>query len=145
MPQRKLVLIMKKVPLESDFDSDFEWFCETLGLLRKKDKEQTSIRVFKKVVDNSKNGHGTSSKELTDELGLSKTSVVHHLNILIHSGVIERRKSEYYLRSHNLARTMVEVRRDMERMFDQIEEIAREIDEELDLPRRRLLRRREHL
>jgi biotin operon repressor len=101
------------------------------------------MRVFRRVIVTSRAGSGVSSSELGEELGLSRTSIVHHLNRLLESGVVERRKSRYFLRSNNLHRTLMELERDIERMFESMQEVADALDRELELPERRLLREEE--
>lgn len=131
----KIILQKKKIPISDDIESDIEWLCESLGLIGPKDKDKTGIKIFRVIIECSREGRGISSSELCERFQLSKTAVVYHLNNLIRSGVVERRNTEYYLRERNILRTIMEIKHDIERIFTEIEEMADIIDRELNMPR----------
>jgi predicted transcriptional regulator len=62
--------------------------------------------------------------------------VNHHLRNLINTGLIYREKRMLYLRGGSLKAAVQEMRKDSERMFDELEAIAGEIDQEMGIRNR---------
>ena len=141
--EERIVIYRKRLPIEPSIDEDLKWMCEALGLCGPKDKDKTCMRVFKRVIITTQDGTGVTSSELVEEFGLSRTSIVHHLNHLLQSGIVERKKSRYLLRRNNLQRTLTELQHDVQRMFENMQEIANELDRELELPRRQRFKEEE--
>ncbi len=74
-----------------------------------------------------------SSDELAYKAGLSRGTVVHHLTNLIASGLVLVEGTKYILRANNLEDLIREIKKDSERVFDNLTNIAKELDEELGL------------
>lgn len=122
-----------RMPPSADLDEDVEWICRCFGFLESRDKEKTAARIFKALLEAMKKGKGLSSDELAEKIGLTRGTMVHHLNKLIQSGLIVRREGLYELRGMSLQRTVQETKRDVNRVFENIEKIAQTIDEAIDL------------
>jgi predicted transcriptional regulator len=67
---------------------------------------------------------------------MSRGAVIHQLNRLAEAGLIRKDGRKYYLREGSVYRTIKEVERDVQRMFEDLEQMALEIDEELGFKRR---------
>jgi predicted transcriptional regulator len=89
--------------------------------------------VFIQLVKAAKKGEGLSSDELASMLGLSRGTVVHHLNRLMESGLVVANKNTYNLRVNNLEVLIDELQRDAERALDDLRTVAKDIDERLGL------------
>ncbi len=122
-------------PTEKNMDKDIEWFCSSLGLLGKRDKEKTGLKIFKKILM-AKN-RGISAEDLSDKVNLSRTTVIHHTKAMIDSGMIIREGSLYELRMRSLQKIVDEIEMDVERTLKSIREIAEDIDREFMLPVRK--------
>jgi len=118
-----------RMPPSADLHEDVEWICRCFGFLEPKDKKKTAARIFKNLLEVMKKGKGLSSDELAESIGLTRGTMVHHLNKLIQSGLIVRREGLYELRGMSLQRTVQEIKRDVNRIFENIEKIAQAIDE----------------
>lgn len=127
------VILDVRMPPTADFEKDVEWICKCFGFLESRDKEKTAARVFRALLEAMKMGKGLSSDELAKKIGLTRGTMVHHLNKLIQSGLAVHREGRYELRGTSLQRTVQEVKRDISRIFENIEHVARSIDETLGL------------
>jgi predicted transcriptional regulator len=123
-------------PLKSDIDSDIEWICRCFGFLEPRDRMKTASRIFAALVEVPAEKGGVSSDELAERVGVSRAAVVHHLNRMTGSGLVVRREGVYHLRAQNLENTVIEVQRDVARVFENLRRIAREIDQSMNMPRR---------
>ncbi|MFH1055217.1 MAG: ArsR family transcriptional regulator [Candidatus Altiarchaeota archaeon] len=124
----RIRIIKKKKSQEKTLENDLEWFCSSLGLCEQIDKDRTAQAIFKSLLESTYNGEGMRSDDISERVGKSRGAVVNHLNKLISSGLVVRHGTRYELREENLHNTMAEMRRDMDRIFEDMEEIAQEID-----------------
>ncbi len=122
-----------KMPSVTDLEGDLDWICRCLGFLESRDKDRTAAKIFRFLLEAMKEGKGRSSDELAGEIGLTRGAVVHHLNKLIQSGLVIRREGQYELRGRSLQRTVREIKRDIDRIFENMEQVAQSIDKSLDL------------
>lgn len=122
--------IVRKRRLGEDSNlGDFEWLCSSMGFCEPIDRDRTAINIIRLLMENSKNGGGLRSDDIAENVGKSRGATVNHLNKLIGSGLIVKKKNIYILREVNLENTIHEVKRDMERMFEDLELVAKKIDE----------------
>ena len=123
----RIRIIKRKKPIKPTLDEELEWLCSSLGLCEQIDRDHTAARIFRQLLD----GKALRSDDLSEETGKSRGAVVNHLNKLISAGLIQRRGTRYELREANLADTIAEMRRDIDRVFEGMEKIADEIDEKM--------------
>ncbi len=114
-----------------DVNRELQWLGNSLGLFNQRDRDSSCFRVFITLVRKAKNNQVVSSDAIAERLSLSRGTVVHHLNKLINSGIVIREKEGYLLRETNLRRVIKDIQQDMNAMFAEIEEVAKEIDEKL--------------
>ncbi len=69
-----------------------------------------------------------SSESLAADLEIKTSRVNHHLRNLNDSGLLYRKKRLIYLRGGSLKTAVQEMRKDSERILDELENIAEEID-----------------
>ncbi|MSR86416.1 ArsR family transcriptional regulator, partial [Candidatus Woesearchaeota archaeon] len=74
-----------------------------------------------------------SSDELAYKLDLSRATVIHHLEKLISNGLVIIEDGKYALREKNLASTLKKMKQDVLSAYDNLEEIAKEIDKKLQI------------
>jgi len=126
------ILDIRMMPMV-DVKQDIEWICRSFGFLESRDKEKTAARIFNELLEATKKGAGLSSDELAEKLKLSRGTMVHHLNKLMKSGLVIHHQGRYKLRAFSLQRTVEEVKRDIIRIFENISQVAKSIDENLGL------------
>jgi predicted transcriptional regulator len=124
----RIRIIRAKKPTEKTVDAELEWLCSSLGFCEDIDRDRTASAIFRKLLESTYEGRPLRSDDLAEGVGKSRGAVVNHLNKLINSGLVVRYGTRYELREQSLRNTLLEMRRDMERMFQDMDEIAEEID-----------------
>lgn len=120
-----LVIRQTRRPLQRDFNEQFGWLCSTLGF--DSEAKNAAYIILRRIMRNA--NEGVTTAELVEELHSSRGTVVHHLNKLLRAGLIIRSGRRYVLRERNLEATIEEMKKDIERLFDELERIASQIDE----------------
>jgi predicted transcriptional regulator len=123
-------------PLTTDKDSDVDWICKCFGFTEPRDKNKTAAKIFAALVEAIKEKGSISSDELAEKVGVTRAAVVHHLNRMMGSGLVVRRHGSYQLRMQGVESTVVEVQRDILRVFENLRKVSREIDEAMNIPHR---------
>ena len=98
-----------------------------------RDKDKSCFRIFIELIKASKEKKPLSSDELAAIAGLSRGTVVHHLNKMIDAGLIINHKNKYLLRVENLKALVDEIQKDLKRTMKDLKEVAEQIDESLEL------------
>ena len=130
--QRITIMSIRK-PVQKNINQELQWLGSSLGLFNLRDKDKSCFRVFIELIKNAKIGKPLSSDEIAYSLGLSRGTVVHHLNKLLDSGIVVEAERGYILRVSNLRDLINEVEKDLERTLDELRDMAEEIDESLGL------------
>ncbi len=129
--RKEITVKEKKLPDEESFKEMLEWVCECLGLIKGRDIEKTSAKLLLCILKHSIKNGPVKPEVLAQEVKLSRSTVVHHLQKYIRVGMIVRTQGGYELRERTLEGTIREIERDIEKEFERIRRIARKIDEEL--------------
>jgi len=125
-----------ETPLTSDKDSDIEWICRCFGFMEPRDKQKTATKIFAALVEAVGKKGSISSDELAEKIGVTRAAVVHHLNRMMGSGLAIQRHGSYQLRMQGVESTIVEVQRDVMRVFENLRRVSREIDQAMNIPHR---------
>jgi len=133
---KKVTVIRIARPQKKDVNKDLQWFSESLGLFSERDKERSCFRIFIELVKAARRGQIYTSDEIAYRTNLSRGTVVFHLNKLIEAGLISYENGRYILRVSNLEELVKEVRKDLSRVFDELQVMAQELDDELGLIKR---------
>jgi predicted transcriptional regulator len=126
---RKITIIKHRAP-EKGINKEIQWFSNSLGLLSLRDKDSSCFRLFLEILKTKK---PLSSDELAYKLNLSRATVIHHLNKLISSGMVVVQDNKYSLRSKNLETTLKKMKADFLSAYEEIEDVAKDIDKKLGL------------
>ncbi len=130
---RHITIIQVRKPVHPNLNDELQWLGESLGLFHLRDKDKSCYRVFLTLMKAAKAGIPLSSDEIALQTGLSRGTVVHHINKLIESGLVIPTRKRYMMRHHQLKMVIEELKRDMERAFAQMEQAAKELDHVLGL------------
>jgi len=130
---QRITIIKFRKPLKKGINEDLQWFGSSLGLFNLRDKDSSCFRIFIELVKNSRKKKSLSSDELAYRTGLSRGTIIHHLNKLINSGIVVNEKNKYILRVENLKVLVEEIEKDIKRTCSDLKEIANNIDDELGL------------
>ncbi|NQU79452.1 HTH domain-containing protein [Candidatus Woesearchaeota archaeon] len=130
--QRITIMRMRK-PNTHDVNDELQFLGNSLGLFNLRDKDKSCFRVFIELLKAAKRKQPISSDELAFRLGLTRGTVVHHINKLREAGIVVHEGRRYFLRVDRLENLISEIRKDLMRTCDDLESIAKDIDSELGL------------
>ena len=130
---QSITIVRYSKPLKKNINEELQWFGSSLGLFNLRDKDSSCFRIFIELVKSSRKKKPLSSDELAYKTGLSRGTIIHHLNKLINSGIVVNEKNKYILRVENLKVLVEEIEKDIKRTCNDLKEIAKNIDEELGL------------
>jgi len=125
---------VKKVrsPAPGNIEDDIDYICKSFGYFTLRDKQGSAGRIFRLLVREAcGDNDGLCSDDLAEKLELSRGAIIHHLNNFIKSGLIIKENNTYRLRSHSLQKSIEEIKIDIDRIFNEMIKISKEIDEKL--------------
>ena len=125
---REIILRNIEKPHMKSFDEDLLWFCDSFGFSSGRDIEKTATKIISSLIDKLSHDELASSEELAGDLNITISRVNHHVRNLYDSGLLYRKKRLLYIRGGSLKAAVKEMRKDSERIFDELENIAEEID-----------------
>lgn len=125
---QEIILRNIEKPHVKSLEEDLLWFCDSFGFSSGRDIENTATRIIFTLLDKLSNDEDISSEILAGDLDIKISRVNHHLRNLNDSGLLYRRKRLIYLRGGSLKAAVREMRKDSERIFDELEDAAEEID-----------------
>ena len=131
MGKRITIIKIRKTPTPN-INQELQWLGNSLGLFNLRDRDSSCFRVFITLVRRARQNKHVSFDEVAEKLNLSRGTVVHHLAKLMESGIVLREKEGYILRESNIEDLIKGLHYDMERMFSELKEVAKEIDEKLN-------------
>ena len=130
---QRITIIRKSKPVEQNVNEELLWLGDALGLFSMRDKDKSCFRVFIELLKSAKLKQPLSSDEIALKLDLTRGTVIHHINRLMDSGIVVHEGKKYLLRVSTLSALVREVQKDLARTFDDLAEIAEEIDQRLGL------------
>jgi len=125
------VMHQEQPPSSKDIDKDLKWMCKNLGFVSGRDTRETSIRLFQKIIKDLSKNKEVRTSELEKETNTDRGTINHHIRNYIASGFMIREKNKIRMRSSSVKKTLIEIHRDVDRVFEDLEYIAEEIDKEL--------------
>jgi predicted transcriptional regulator len=133
---QEIILRNIEKPQIKSLEEDLLWFCDSFGFSAGRDTENTATRIIFSLLDKLSNDETVSSEDLAGDLEIKISRVNHHLRNLNDSGLLYRKKRLIYLRGGSLKAAVREMRKDSERILDELESIAEEIDSIMGLKNR---------
>jgi len=132
MIKRITIVTTRRIEARS-LNEELQWFGSSLGLFGERDRDKSCFRIFIELIKTIKTSGGMTSDALADRLGLTRATVVHHLNSLIERGIVVHEGNRYVMRGDRLSRLVEDIQRDMERAFSEMKKAAEELDRILEL------------
>jgi predicted transcriptional regulator len=130
---RKLTIIQAPPPRTGDVNEQLQWLGGSLGLFSQRDKDKSCYRIFVTLLKSAKAKRELSSDELAQLTGLTRGTVVHHLNNLMAAGLVETFKSKYVLRVDTLEQLIAKLDDDVRETLRELREVAGQLDDQLGL------------
>jgi predicted transcriptional regulator len=131
--QRRITIVQIRKPVKHELNDELQWFGNSLGLFSQRDKDRSCFRIFIELLKTTKQNYPVSSDELAYKTGLSRGTVIHHINKMMEAGLVIVDRNRYILRVGNLAAVVEEVQKDLDRMCDDLRKMAAEIDREMGM------------
>ena len=128
---QKITIVKIRKPNSNNVNEELQYLGNSLGLFGLRDKDKSCFRIFVELLKSAKAKRPLSSDEMAYRLGLTRGTVIHHINKLKEAGIVIHEGTSYYLRVDKLEDVMKEIRKDVMRTIDDLEEMAKEIDEQL--------------
>jgi len=128
---QQITLRNLKKPADKNPKRDIYWLCDSFGLATGRDTDSMSKRTFLSLLNRFRNEIGISAERIADDLGVSPARVNYHVRAFMDSGLVYRERRLIYLRSPSLKSAVEELRKDANRIFDELTEVAEEIDSAL--------------
>ncbi len=128
---QKITIVKIRKPNSGDVNEELQFLGSSLGLFGLRDKDKSCFRIFVELLKSAKAKRPLSSDEIAYRLSLTRGTVIHHINKLNQAGIVIHEGNSYYLRVDKLQDLMKEIRKDVMRTIDDLEEMAKEIDAQL--------------
>ena len=123
-------------PKKMDTVEDIRWLGNSLGLSAGRDTERMTETILLKIIREIASKGYTSTESISTSLDIPQQKINYHLKSLIDCGLFYRKKRMIYLRHGSLKSAIEEIRKDAERIFDNLSSITEEIDKRLELKNR---------
>jgi predicted transcriptional regulator len=131
--RHKITLINIRKPEKENLNQELQWLGDSLGLFNLRDRDRSCFRIFIELLKASKAKRPLNSDELAHTLGLSRGTIIHHINTLMEAGIVVSDGNAYRLRVENLQALIDEVEKDVKRTTEQLREVAKDLDTWLGL------------
>ena len=131
--QRRITIVQIRKPVKHELNDELQWFGNSLGLFSQRDKDRSCFRIFIELLKTTKQNYPVSSDELAYKTGLSRGTIIHHINKMMEAGLVIAERNRYILRVGNLAAVVEELQKDMNRLCDDLRQMAGGIDDEMGM------------
>ncbi len=131
--RQKITMVRSAKPVKKNLNEDLQWLAISLGLFNLRDKDRSLFRIFIELIKGTKKNQSLSSDELAEKLGLSRGTVMHHINKLMQKGLVISERNKYMLRVQSLQQLIDELERDSKRIFEDMREVASDLDKSLGM------------
>lgn len=133
-------IILKEIqkPKEANLYKDIEWLGDSFGFLKGRDTEKIISKILQALLIEVAREGKTTSERLSQDLEIDTQRVNYHLRTLLEAGFIYREKRAIVLRHGSVKSAVEEIRKDANRILDNLSIIAEEIDKNLGLKNRLL-------
>ncbi|TGC08314.1 MarR family transcriptional regulator [Methanolobus halotolerans] len=134
---QQILLVKLEKPRDKELEQDIHWLCNSFGLSSGRDTENLATKIVMDLLHQmSADEEKVSPEKIAESLEITHSRVNHHVRNLINSGLIYRERRRLCLRGGSLKAAVQEMRKDSERIFNELEEIAEEIDKQMGLKNR---------
>lgn len=130
---RRITIVSVRRPERLSLNDELQFFGHSLGLFGERDRDKSCYRIFIELIKAIKSTGSLSSDDLAEKLGLTRATVVHHLNSLMDRGIILHAGNRYVMRGDKLTSLVEDIQKDVERQMDEMRKTAEELDRLLQL------------
>jgi len=127
MPQQIILRNLQR-PKNVNLKKDIEWLGNSFGFNTGRDTEKVMSQILQNVLQEVASQGFTSTENIAKNLELSIQRVNYHLRTLIDTGFLFREKRQIFVRENSVKSAVEEIRRDANRLLDNLSKIGEEID-----------------
>ncbi|MEM4348666.1 MAG: ArsR family transcriptional regulator [Candidatus Anstonellaceae archaeon] len=117
-------------------DSDLVTLCKMMRIMSERDIDATLPQVLKLMLLEGRL-RPIGGSELSRISGLNRITVIHHLKRLEEAGFVRRVEGKYIFRFQSTEDMLIEFKKEVEKILTEMDELARQIDEEFGFFERR--------
>ncbi len=128
---QRIVLQNVRKPVSKRLDEDVLWVCDSLGFTTGRDLEGITPKTVLMLLENLRRRPGVPSELLAEKLAINLGRVNYHIRSLIDAGFLYRERRLIHLRAGSVKAAVEEMRKDANRIFDELAAVAEEIDERM--------------
>jgi len=133
---QQIILRELQKPQEINIYDDIDWLGESFGFSAGRDTDRITAQILQNLLEDIGKEGSTSTEKISKNMDIEIQRVNYHLRTLFDSGFICREKRLIVLRQGSVKAVVEEMRKDANRMFDNLSAIAEEIDRNLGLKNR---------
>lgn len=112
-------------------DEELVKLCKYMRIMSDRDTDATVTQVLKTMMIAGRD-KPVGGSELAKMSGLNRITVLHHLKRLESAGVVKKEETKYIMQPKNAEEMLLEFRSEMDKMFSEMDDLAREIDREFE-------------
>ena len=127
MAKQKTVVILARK--DANPEGELVELCRKMRLMSERDTDATLPQVLRVMMVHS-HGQPVGGSELSELSGINRITIIHHMKRLEGAGFVRREEGKYILRVRSAEDMILEFRKEMERNFAEMDEMAREFDEQ---------------
>lgn len=131
--EKRIIIRSIDMPKKQEVRDEVKWLCDSLGLVRGRDTENTSFKIMYELLDLFKEDELVPTEKVAKNLEIESPTINHHIRSFMESGIILREKRKIALRGGSLTSAIEEMKRDSDHMFSRMIEISKKIDEAFEL------------
>ncbi len=133
---RDIKLRTLQKPKQKNITEDINWLTNSLCLVSGRDTKRMSSKVLCEALKHIAEHGSTNTEQLAKKLDSTIQRINYHIKSIIQSGLMYREKKQILLRQGSVKGAIEEIRKDANRIFDELEQIAKEIDQDLGFKNR---------
>ena len=119
-------------------DDELIELCKMMRIMSERDVDATLSQVLKTMMVHTRS-EPLGGSELSKISGINRITIIHHLKRLEEAGFVARKEGKYCMRVQTAEGMLMEFRKEMDRAFTEMDELAREIDTEFEQMERQML------
>lgn len=127
----RVTIINVEAPENADLNAELQWLGATLGLFGRRDKDSSCFRIFITLVRAAQHEKTLSSDQIAQHCKLSRGTVVHHLNRLRDTGLIQPATQGYRLSATSMEESLNQLENELQDMISLMRAVAKDIDKKL--------------
>lgn len=126
------ITYIENIP-KDNINDELKWFGLSIGLFNMRDKDKSCFRIFIELLKAAKKNSGFTSDQLAQKVGISRGTIVHHLNRLMSSGIVVYNGNVYTLSSPTLTEMTKRLEHDLLKTLKNLEKVTKHLDETLEM------------